>query len=80
MERQNITLSLPKSLLKKVKAVAASREKSLSEFLRESLEEKVREANGYSRARERQLRLLGQGFDLGTKGCIGLGREDLHER
>ena len=80
MERQNITLSLPKSLLKKAKVVAASHEKSLSEFLKESLEEKVREANGYKKARLRQIKLLKQGFDLGTEGHIPITREEIHGR
>ena len=80
MERQNVTLSLPKSLLRRAKIVAASRDKSLSELLRESLEEKVREANGYKKARERQLRLLNRGLDLGTKGRIRTTREELHGR
>ena len=70
MNRQNVTLSLPKSLLKKAKVIAAGREKSLSELLRESLEEKVREANGYKKARQRQLKFLKKGLDLGTKGDI----------
>lgn len=80
MNRQNVTLSLPKSLLKKAKAVAASREKSLSEFLKESLEEKVREATGYKKAKARQLNLLKKGFDLETKGRITVTREELHAR
>jgi Arc/MetJ-type ribon-helix-helix transcriptional regulator len=80
VDRQNVTLSLPKSLLRKAKVVAASREKSLSEFLRESLEEKVREANGYKRARERQLKLLKKGLDLGTEGHNKTTREELHAR
>ncbi len=80
MDRQNVTLSLPKSLLKKAKVIAASREKSLSELLRESLEEKVREANGYKKARQRQLKLLKEGLDLGTKGRITTTRDELHER
>ena len=80
MNRQNVTLSLPKSLLKKAKVIAASREKSLSELLRESLEEKVREANGYKRARQKQLKLLKEGLDLGTKGRITTTRDELHER
>jgi metal-responsive CopG/Arc/MetJ family transcriptional regulator len=80
MERQNVTLSLPKSLLKKAKVVAATRDKSLSEFLRESLEEKVRDATGYKRARERQLKLLRKGLNLGTKGLITTTREELHAR
>jgi len=80
MERQNVTLSLPKLLLKKAKVIAASREKSLSELLRESLEEKVREANGYKKARQRQLKLLKEGLDLGTKGRIATTRDEIHER
>lgn len=80
MDRQNVTLSLPKSLLKKAKVIAASREKSLSELLRESLEEKVREANGYKKARQKQLKLLKIGLDLGTKGRIATTRDELHER
>ncbi len=80
MERQNVTLSLPKLLLKKAKVIAASREKSLSELLRESLEQKVREANGYKKARQRQLKLLKEGLDLGTKGDIATTRDEIHER
>jgi metal-responsive CopG/Arc/MetJ family transcriptional regulator len=80
MNRQNVTLSLPTSLLKKAKVIAASREKSLSEFLRESLEEKVREANGYKKASRRQLKLLKEGLNLGTKGHITTTREEVHER
>jgi metal-responsive CopG/Arc/MetJ family transcriptional regulator len=80
MERQNVTLSLPKLLLKKAKVIAASREKSLSELLRESLEQKVREANGYKNARQRQLKLLKEGLDLGTKGDIATTRDEVHDR
>lgn len=80
MEKQNVTLSLPKGLLKKAKMIAASRHKSLSEFLRESLEERIRESSGYRTARLRQLKLLKEGFDLGTRGQIGFTRDELHER
>lgn len=80
MERQNVTLSLPKSLLKKAKVMAASHEKSLSQLLRESLEDKVREESGYKRAKERQLALLKEGLKLGTRGRISTKREDLHAR
>jgi len=80
MERQNVTLSLPKALLRKAKIVAAKNEKSLSELMRESLEGRVRESTGYEVARERQMKLLKKGFDLGTKGRIAVSREELHER
>jgi len=80
MEKQNVTLSLPKSLLKRVKVFAASKEKSLSELLRESLEEKLKEASGYKKSKNRQLKLLGEGFNLGTKGRIKATREEIHDR
>jgi len=80
MSRQNVTLSLPKALLKKAKIVAASNDKSLSELLKESLEEKVGEATGYKKARNRQLKLLKDGLVLGTKGKMISLREELHDR
>jgi hypothetical protein len=80
MERQNVTLSLPKSLLKKAKVIAASHDKSLSQLLRESLEEKVRDMTGYGRARDRQVKLLKKGLKLGTEGQISTTREELHAR
>ena len=80
MSKQNVTLSLPRSLLKKTKIVAASRDESLSEYLRKSLENRVREETGYRKARIRQLKLLKKGFDLGTQGKIAASREELHVR
>jgi len=80
MEKQNVTLSLPKALLKKAKILAVSSNKSLSMLLSESIEEKVQLANGYKKAKERQLKILKNGFDLGTKGSIKITREEIHER
>jgi hypothetical protein len=80
MDRQNVTLSLPKSLLKKAKVAAVKKEKSLSQLLIEALEEKVKEDIDYKKAKERQFKLLNTGFDLGTKGRITISREELHAR
>ncbi len=80
MEKQNVTLSLPKALLKKAKILAAGSNKSLSKLLSESIEEKVQLANGYKKAKERQLKILKNGFDLGTKGRIKITKEEIHER
>lgn len=80
MERQNVTLSLPKPLLRKAKALATKAEKSLSELLREALEEKVNEESGYKKAKRSQLNLLKAGLDLGTEGYIKISREELHVR
>jgi plasmid stability protein len=70
MERQNITLSLPKALLKKAKILAVMKDRSLSDLLRETLEDKLKE----------ETARMEKGFDLGTKGKITVSREDLHER
>lgn len=80
MERQNVTLSLPKALLKKAKTLAIMKDTSLSDLLRETLEEKVKEETGYQRAKDRQISLMEKGVDLGTKGRITVTREQLHER
>ncbi len=80
MKTQNVTLSISKLLLKQAKIIAASQDKSLSQLLRESLEEKVREEADYSKAQKRQLRLLEKGLDLGTEGQVKTRRDDLHVR
>lgn len=80
MEKQNVTLSLPKTLLKRAKILATLSEKSLSQLMKESLEEKVRSASGYDRAKDRQFKYLNQGFELGTKGQIDFTREEIHAR
>ncbi|HEY4745212.1 MAG TPA: hypothetical protein VIH45_11175 [Desulfuromonadaceae bacterium] len=80
MERQNVTLSLPRNLVRQAKYVATRSHKSLSEFMRESLTEKVAEASGYKKAMERQLKLLRTGFDLGSGGVVSSSRDELHER
>jgi len=80
MDRQNVTLSLPKSLLKKAKIVAAQEEKSLSELMREILRGKVEQQTGYEKAKQRHLSLLKKGLNLGTQGRPASTRYALHDR
>jgi len=80
MDRQNVTLSLPKSLLKKAKILAAQEEKSLSELMREVLRGKVEQQTGYEKAKQRHLSLLKKGLNLGTKGRSSYARDELHAR
>ena len=80
MEKQNITLSLPKALLKQAKTLAAMEDRSLSDLLRETLEEKVKESTGYRRAWDRQIAMMGKGIDMGTRGKVSVSRNELHER
>lgn len=77
---RNITLYLSRSLIQEAKVMAVKEDKSLSAFMREALEEKVKKESGYKKAKRRQLKLLEKGFDLGTQGKISLSRDKLHER
>jgi hypothetical protein len=70
MEKQNITLSIPKDTLLKVKLLAVKRQTSVSGLLTETLETLV----------QQHLQWLEQGVDLGTNGHILTGRDELHER
>jgi metal-responsive CopG/Arc/MetJ family transcriptional regulator len=80
VDRQNVTLSLPKALLKIAKTLAVRKDRSLSDLLRSALEEKVKEESGYQRARDRQVALMERGFDPGTQGNAAVTRDELHAR
>ena len=80
MERQNITLSIPKVLLKKARHLAVERGTSLSGLLASFLEQLVDEDQQVRRAQRRILQRLKKGYDLGTKGKIDWTRDSIHER
>ena len=80
METQNITLSLPKEVLLKVKLLAVKRQTSVSGLLAQTLERLVQQEDAYSHARQRHLQRLEQAIDLGTGGQIQTRRDELHER
>jgi hypothetical protein len=80
MDRQNITLSLPKETLLKVKLIAVKRQTSVSGLLTQTLERLVEQEDSYAHARRRHLEWLERGVDLGTAGRIATGRDELHER
>ena len=80
MERQNITLSLPKDLLQKVKIIAVKKNTSLSGLLSDYLARIANEEEAYQIAQTRHCRLLKKGYDLGLEGEIPWKREELHER
>ena len=80
MERQNITLSVPKEILLKVKLLAVQRQTSVSGLLTQTLERLVRQEDAYAHARQRHLHWLEQGADLGTGGQMVTRRDALHER
>jgi hypothetical protein len=77
---QNVTLALPKDILRKAKILAVQRNTSLSGLLTQTLVEIVSRQDEYDQARQRSLAVLKSGFDLGTQGKISWKREELHER
>lgn len=80
METQNITLSLPRELVRKAKLLAVERQTSISALLRELLSDAVAQEDRYVVARSRHLETLCHGTNLGTGGAIRWSREGLHER
>ncbi len=77
---QNVTLAIPKDLLRKAKILAVQKNTSLSRLLTQTLADLVAHQEAYEQARQRNMTLLKRGFDLDTKGNITWKREDLHER
>jgi hypothetical protein len=77
---QNVTLSIPKDILRKAKILAVRRNTSLSGLLTQTLAEIVSHDDGFEQARQHNLQMLKNGFDLGTEGSISVKREELHER
>lgn len=80
MEMQNITLSLPKETLLKVKLLAVRQGTSVSGLVKTELEKLAAQEDAYLQARRRHLRLLDQATSLGTEGHIRTTRDELHER
>ena len=79
-ETQNVTLAIPKNILRKAKILAVQKNTSLSGLLTQTLVDLVSHQEAFDQARERNLILLNNGLDLGTQGLISWKRDDLHER
>jgi hypothetical protein len=77
---QNVTLAIPKDILRKAKILAVRRNTSLSGLLTQTLAEMVSRDEGYEQARLHNMQMLNSGIDLGTQGSITVKREELHER
>lgn len=79
-DNQNVTLSLPRELLKRVKRVAADRDTSVSALMAEALRRLADEDSRYTAAKKRALAALRSPRNLGTNGRRSWSRADLHER
>jgi predicted transcriptional regulator len=79
-ENRNITLSLPRELLRRIKRLAADRDTSVSAMTVEALARLTDEDRRYSAARKRSLAALRSVRSLGTDGHCAWSRDELHER
>jgi len=77
---QNITLALPKNLLRQVKIAAVNKQTSVSALLAKLLEEFVARERRYGGARRRALARLANPPDLKTGGRVSWNRDELHRR
>ena len=80
MEKQNITLSLSKEVLRRIKVLAAEQDTSVTAIMEKLLSDYATHHEGYRQARQDHLGLIRAGLDLGTDGAASWTREDLHER
>jgi hypothetical protein len=78
MLKQNLTVSLPRQIIRKAKILAARRGSSISGLLAEQIELLVGVEEAYERAERQAVALLDQGFHLG--GVIRATRDEWHER
>lgn len=77
-EKQNVTISLNRQVLKKIRILAARRETSISGLLAQEIEFLVGNEEAYERAERQAMALLDQGFHIG--GVIRASRDEWHER
>jgi hypothetical protein len=77
-DKQNVTVSLSRQVLKKAKILAARRETSISGLLAQEIELLVGSEEAYERAERHARALLAKGFHMG--GVIRASRDELHER
>lgn len=79
-DKQNITLALPKRLLRRVKVAAAERETSMSAIIVRLLEDFLRGEGDYERAMRDEISRMRRGYELGSEGKAAWTRDALHER
>lgn len=76
--KQNITIALDRSVVKKAKVLAAERSTSISQMLADEVERMVGERDRYAEAKRQAIAELRRGYRLG--GGALPRREGLHER
>ena len=78
MEKQNVTLSVPKQILQQAKIIAIKRNQSLSGMMIEMLVDLVEGEERYEEAMRGSLRRMYEAREM--KGDYSWSRKSLHER
>ncbi len=74
---QNLTVTLDRDLVRKLRILAARRDTSISGLLREELKRLVERSDRYERAMRGAIAALSRGYHLGGTPAR---REELHDR
>lgn len=77
-QKQNVTVSLRKQTVQRVKILAARRSTSISGLLEEQIETLLGQEDAYENSLRQALNLMNQSFRLG--GAPMAARDTLHER
>jgi plasmid stability protein len=82
VKTRNITLTLPETLIKKLKIKAAKEDTSVSALLREQCEKLLRNDGEptYEQAMKESIASMQRGYEFGTNDKIKWTREELQER
>jgi hypothetical protein len=80
VERQNVTLAIPKDLLRRARLLAVESNSSLSGLLVRALEDSVVRATRYADAHHAHEIILEEGLELGLNERIRWSRDELHRR
>jgi len=79
-EHQNVTLSLPKPLLRRFRVYAAERNQSMSRVMTDAIEALMNHDTDRESAKRRFLKGIRNAPDRGTGGVITWTRDEIHER
>lgn len=79
-DHQNVTLSLPRALLRKFRTYAASRNQSMTAIMTESIRQMVDQDQRNEKAKARFLKRIRNAPDRSAKGKIAWTRHEIHER
>ncbi len=80
IERQDVTLTIPKTVLRRAEVIAIEQAISISSLMTQMLIDLVETEDRYAQARTRHLAWLEHPADLGTQGTTTWTREELYER